>query len=172
MVHTFDPSDDFEPGFFEALGRLVAEFGRLEYIMKVAVKRLRGEKFDEGMLYAEEQLRHLDPLGEEAKKFFCERVDDPSRVAEFERQVNDAVDKWEERNDCVHCFWTALDDHSPKRYRPKLEGPKKMKKLRWSRGRVVPVQELRALADRAAAVWKFIDAETERIPHRSPEPKI
>ena len=108
MVHTFDPSDDFEPGFFETLGRLVAEFGRLEYILKLAVKRLRRVSFGEGMLAAEAM--HLEPLGDEAKALFQQRVSDTHRKAEFVARVSEAIIIWEDRNDDVHC---PLDTTKP-----------------------------------------------------------
>lgn len=162
MVHTFDPSDDFEPGFFEALGRLVAEFGRLEYMLKLAVKRLRRVSFGEGMLVAEAM--HLEPLGDEAKALFQQRVSDAGRTAEFVARVSEAITIWEERNDNVHCFWTALKDRSPKRYRPKLLKTGSKKTLDWSRGKVIPVADLQNLANRAAGLWRFIDTETENLP--------
>jgi len=45
-------TDDFPPGFYEALGRVAVSFGRVEYQIKLAVKSLSSKGFSAGMAEA------------------------------------------------------------------------------------------------------------------------
>ena len=67
MAKTVPVRDDFEPLFYDEIGRLVVAAGRVEYVLKLCLKQLVGKGFNAGILEAEE-VRHLAPLCDEVER--------------------------------------------------------------------------------------------------------
>jgi hypothetical protein len=158
MVREIRRSNAFHAGFHDALGRVIVGFGRLEYQMKLAVKRLKGGSFTGGMLRAE-VLRNMKPLCDEANKLYALRVADPDRRAAFAKILERSEVLWEEiRNDIIHSFWTAGPDGAALMYRPKLD--KRRTQVQWARNAKVPATTLLQCADELEALVNALDRET------------
>lgn len=133
--------DDFPSCFFDELGRLVVAAGRVEYVLKLCLKQLRGQGFSAGMLEAEE-LRQLSCLCDKVKNKADQvlkgqqRKDLHALIAEIKRIGG-------QRNDMVHALWTTNDDREPLRIRPQLR--KGCQTVDWSKSKPVPISELRQL---------------------------
>lgn len=142
MARTVPVRDDFEPLFFDEVGRLVVAAGRVEYVLKLCLKQLVGSGFAPGMLEAE-QVRHLSSL--------CDKVaEHAKKKLNGQQQTNfcTLIDKIKtlacQRNDTVHALWTTTDSREPLRVRPELKkGKKGSKSVGWSKTKVVSLDELR-----------------------------
>ena len=151
---TFNPSDEFEEGFFDALGRVTVAFGRLDYMLMIALKRLRqticqreGQPpRDFNVVIAEDfKTKDFGPRTKRAKKLFCCVVFDSTQIQAFEKLVAEANQLWNrERNDNFHAYWTAAHDRTPTRIRPEKE--KGTGIMKWDKSAPVPVATLRAIA--------------------------
>jgi hypothetical protein len=158
MAREIHRSNAFHAGFHDALGRVIVGFGRLEYQMKLVVKRLKGDSFTEGMLRAE-VLRNMKPLCDKAKKLYAVRVADPDRRAAFAKILERSEVLWEElRNDIIHSFWTAGPDSAALMYRPKLD--KRRTQVQWTRNARIPVTTLLQCADELDTLVNALDRET------------
>jgi hypothetical protein len=116
VVTTIKLSDAFESGLYEALGRVAVSFGRLEYSMLVVMKRLRqADRKSQGQppqALDDAVLEDLPIKFEECEKLalslFSKLITDSSRQSAFVELLRKARSLWEnERNDCLHCCWTA-----------------------------------------------------------------
>ena len=79
-------SDDFPPGFYEEVGRLVIAFGRLEYLIKLCFKDLHGNGFTIGMAEAEYDAQSTDDMRCEGSKWLYRlrpNIDSPSRFHRY-----------------------------------------------------------------------------------------
>src|SRR5947209_2524485 len=136
-------TDDFPPGFYEALGRLAVAFGRVEYEIKLAVKSLSGKGFTAGMAEAESS-GQFARLCKKAKSLAAARRLPQPHLSTFARLLDDAMHFAPERNDTLHAVWTAHGNGSPRRFRPFWNWD--TKQLTW-RSRAVPVEELNGHAE-------------------------
>jgi hypothetical protein len=140
MVKTFVVRDDFEPHFFDEVGRLVIVSGRVEYVLKLCLKQLLGNGFTAGMLEAE-KVRHLSSLCDEVAKHANQKL--KSQQWEKFRTLIDKIRALaNQRNDTVHALWTTTDSREPLRVRPQLKGKKGAKSVDWSKTKVVSLDEL------------------------------
>lgn len=133
--------DDFEPLFYDELGRLVVAAGRVEYVLKLCLKTLSGGGFKAGMLKAE-QVRHLSSLCDKVTELAKQKLND-SHKGPFLKLVQEIKCLADERNDTVHALWTTTNGREPLRVRPELTGGKGSKKVDWSKTKTVPLNMLR-----------------------------
>jgi hypothetical protein len=131
-----------------AFARLILEFGRLEYLIKLCIKDMHGRGFTEGMIEAESQ-RQFKSLCEYAKRLAHEKLTSAEAVA-FVEILEAAIELAEYRNDTVHAYWTIEDD-APLRVRQRLN--RKTAAVDWSRARTVSVGELTSSADQIRNLW-------------------
>lgn len=141
MAKTLVVRDDFEPLFFDEVGRLVVAAGRIEYELKLCIKDLRGAGFTAGMLEAE-QVRHLSDLCDEVSKSAKAKLE-PEPLRKFLLLICEIRVLAEHRNDTVHALWTATDTREPLRVRPEIKGKKATKSVNWSKTKLMPLNELR-----------------------------
>ncbi len=147
LVPTIALSDAFEGGFYESLGRVAVAFGRLEYFIVIAMKRLRQadrqarslptKSFDDAVL---NDIRFdFKKCEQEAVALFASLVADGPRRTDFTESFSKARLLWEnERNDCLHCCWTAAHDGAPMRLRPeKVRDPAGNLTLTWAASGIV-----------------------------------
>ena len=135
MTRMIPVKDDFPDGFYEAFARVIIEFGRLEYLLKLCIKDIHAKGFDQGMLEAESKrqfevlCRHANANG---RKYLTSDEADA-----FDLFIEEARKLADYRNDTVHAFWT-VENGSPVRIRPiKKDGA-----VDWSLGGAVSVEEL------------------------------
>ena len=81
MAQTYERNDRFPPVFFESIGRVTVAFGRLEYVLKLAIKRLGALPFDEAMF--EVDRKQFRDLAEIAKQRFAQQVSEPRQGEPF-----------------------------------------------------------------------------------------
>lgn len=162
-----DINDDFPPGFIEALGRCVVEFGRLEYLLKACIKSLlkRATKpppggltaFLEGMAEAEKQ-GSFGNVRKKAEALAQRDLPEPHRST-FVELLERAEVLGDERNDNVHALWNPKGGEV-RRYRPYWD--RTAKDLRWRNKAVTPAEldaltaQLRALSEdlrKARIAW-------------------
>ena len=143
MVQTIPIRDDFEPLFFDEMGRLVVAAGRVEYVLKLCLKKLLGNGFTTGMLEAEKE-RALSSLCDEVAKQAGTILDTRQR-ANFCSLIDSIKELADQRNDTVHALWTTTDSRKLLRVRPELKGKKGSESVDWSKTKVVSLDELRKL---------------------------
>ncbi|MFL9932707.1 hypothetical protein P0D88_26520 [Paraburkholderia sp. RL18-103-BIB-C] len=154
-MQTISLKDDFPPGFYDELARVVVAFGRLEYLIKLCVKALIDEGFTKGMAEAESNSQ-FSKLCEVAKK----RADDklnPTEAKKFFGLIQQAKDLAEFRNSAVHASWTSDENGLPLRISPswaKVKGA-----VNWTRSRVVGVRELQDAREKIECLRRALDAE-------------
>lgn len=141
MAKTVAVRDDFDPLFFDEVGRLVVAAGRVEYVLKLCLKQLHGAGFVAGMLEAE-SVRHLSSLCDEVSKLGAAKLTD-QQSGHFRALVETIKALAEHRNDTVHALWTTTKLREPLRVRPQLKGEKGSKSVDWSKTKVVSLNELR-----------------------------
>ena len=157
MPRDIPPKNDFPNGFHVELARIVIEFGRLEYLLKLCVKDMSEKKFDEGLLEAESQGQFVR-LCEHALDLAETKLSDAERSA-FENIVSIAKQLAVYRNDSVHAYWT-MENGAILRVRPRKDGDG----IEWDRSRAVTVAELAAKADEMKQL--HVDLERRRMQWR------
>lgn len=162
MVKEIPVRDDFEPLFFDEMGRLVVVVGRLEYELKLFVKQLLGKGFKAGMLEAE-KMRNFSRLCDEvvdlAKQTREKKNLTDVHVSRLEALIKKIKLRAELRNDVVHALWTTTDSRNPLRIRPELLGKKGSQSVNWSKGRVVPLGELQQLRRRLEKAYDALQCQ-------------
>jgi hypothetical protein len=143
MVKVHKVTEDFRPGFYAALGRMVVAAGRVEYELKLVLKSLLGKGMAEGMEEAERKGRRLSGLCERVMQLAAQKLPDRERVA-VGKQVAKALKLMDQRNDHIHAFWVPGPRRNAARIRPRLD--KSANAVRWDRSRPVRISELHALA--------------------------
>jgi hypothetical protein len=141
MAKTVPVRDDFEPLFYDEIGRLVVAAGRVEYVLKLCLKQLVGKGFTAGIFEAEE-VRHLAPLCDEVEKHAKSKLNGDQQK-NFCAVIDTIRLLADERNDAVHALWTTTESREPLRVRPQLKGKKGSRSVDWSRTEVVSLGELR-----------------------------
>ena len=144
MVQTIPIRDDFEPLFFDEMGRLVVAAGRVEYVLKLCLKKLLGNGFTTGMIKAEEK-QALSRLCDEVAKQAGTKLLDTRQRANFCSLIDSIKELADQRNDTVHALWTTTDSRKLLRVRPELKGKKGSESVDWSKTKVVSLDELRKL---------------------------
>ena len=105
MAKTVPVRDDFEPLFFDEVGRLVVAAGRVEYVLKLCLKQLLGKGFTTGMLEAE-KVRHLSSLCDEVSGLARSKLS-TKQQKEFCALIETIKALAKQRNDVVHALWTT-----------------------------------------------------------------
>lgn len=141
MVKCITIRDDFEPLFFDEMGRLVVAAGRVEYILKLCLKSFLGKGFTPGMLEAE-KVRTLSSLCDEVAKHANQKLNHQQQ-ANFCPLIDKIKVLADQRNDTVHALWTTTDSREPFRIRPELKRKKSPQSVSWSKSKVVSLNELR-----------------------------
>jgi hypothetical protein len=154
-------SDDFPPGFYDALGRLVVAFGRVEYEIKLAVKSLSDKGFSKGFYDAEsESLRGFSTLCTKAKGLAAAKLTEPHRST-FSDLVDKALSLATERNDNLHALWTADGKGKPVRVRPFRD--KANKTLDW-RSRPATIAEMNSHENSLVQLFRALYAARNAWP--------
>ena len=155
---TIELNDAFEASFYDALGRVVVAFGRLEYSTLIVIKRLRQferqslgqppKTFDDAVL--ENFPVNFEECEKHAPSLFSKLITDSGRQSAFTALLSKARTLWEtERNDCLHCCWTATTGRAPMRLRPKrVRDAAGNWTLTWEPSGEVPVNTLLDVAQR------------------------
>jgi len=141
-VVELDLRDDFEEGFWEEMEKLVVAFGRLEYIMKLALKQLSGKSFELGMAEAE-GIRAFQHLCDRTLTQIRAKVPDSDTKQTALEVVCHCKELAKERNDMVHTLWTSEPNRVNRRVRPELD--RKTKKLEWKKSVSIPLVGLKNL---------------------------
>lgn len=146
-------NDNFPHGFHEALGRFAVAFGRVEYVIKLAVKSLSGKEFNEGIKEAASygQFRNLC---KKAKELADEKLAMPE-ASTFSILIDKALNLATDRNANLHALWTADEKGTPFRYGYLSDA--KGKRLDWH-SRPVTIAELNNLTDALSKLYRDIDA--------------
>ncbi len=164
-MHLIELTDDhlnyYPPGFLEAMGELVVEFGRAEYLVKLTYKDLAGLSFSEGLAAAEGH-RQFSQLCDATKKAATEHLvanDDREKLVEL---LDDMKERSRERNDMVHAMWyRALPDGTMQRSRIELD--RKTKKLDWTKSTLAGTQDVKSLAKELRVRWEFLHELRQHI---------
>src|SRR5215469_15013737 len=125
-----DQFNSYPEGFLDGMGRLVVEFGRAEYLVKLVFKQLHGLSFSKGLALAEGH-RQFSKLCEETKKAADEKLTDVEQRSKLVDVLDEMRELSLERNDMIHAMWYAIDDKSMQRSRVELD--KKTGRLDWSK---------------------------------------
>lgn len=152
-------SDDFPPGFYEEVGRLVVAFGRLEYLVKLCFNDLHGKGFTIGMAQAEYEAQALSR--------FCGETGMLAKLAKsklsttqtdlFCALLKTLVTLGTFRNDTVHAWWYVDAKGLPFRIRPKKNSHESAD---WTRGRVVQIDEIQSTREEIDHL--YLDLERQR----------
>jgi hypothetical protein len=153
LVQQILVKDDFEPSFYDEIGRLVVAFGRLEYLVKLCVKTLSKQGFTKGMVHAESK-RQFTTLCEEAKTLADSKLSGTD-AKRFSAIIDRILQLADERNDVVHALWTAASSGVPLRIRPKWD--KQTKGVKWDKSQLVPLLELRNCRQRMEEIFYELD---------------
>ncbi|WP_147440686.1 hypothetical protein [Paraburkholderia sp. RAU2J] len=150
--------DDFPAGFHDELGRLVAAWGRVEYLLMLCGKTLDAEGFTLGMRSQILKGKRLDE--------FCKHYEPIARAklpelqaGRFRELLAQAQSLAVLRNDNVHAVWTTDDGGEPLRYRPKKNKPKNQ--VDWCKDSV-PVCQLRDTRQRIEGFLCRLDNERKK----------
>ena len=152
----------FPRGFYSAYAKLVIEFGRLEYLIKLCIKDMHGQGFTHGMIEAESK-RQFSALGRYAKKLAADTLT-PYETDAFEQFIEEAALLADYRNDSVHAYWT-VEKGEPLRVRPKWD--KKSRSVNWDRGGPVSVSDLRQKYQETRNLRERLDAARKKWSVRS-----
>jgi hypothetical protein len=158
MATTFRIRDDFQPGFYAALGKVVVAWGCVEYELKLVVKDLLGKGFTIGMAKAE-SIGQFCKLCKCAKALADDKLPEPHR-SKFIGHVELAKMLARERNDHVHAAWTSGPMGHAMRIRPWWD--KKAELVDWERSSGVSISDLDALAAKARVLQRAINATRRR----------
>ena len=160
-MQAFDIKNNFPDDFYDALGRLVVAFGRVEYVIKLTVKSLSAEGFTRGMAHAESQ-RTFRLLCKRAKELGNDRL--PSdKAAQFTALIDQAITLAPQRNDNTHSCWTTDNQATPLRLRSFWNTRTDPKQLEW-RSRTVMPDELRQIAAAMDALYRALQQERKTWP--------
>ncbi len=157
MAKKFAVRDDFEPLFYDELGRLVVAAGRVEYVLKLCLKSLSGKGFTAGMLEAEE-VRHLSSLCDKVTELAKKKLNDSDKE-QFLKLVLEIEQLAKERNDTIHALWTTTDAREPLRIRPELTRPKRSRRVDWSKTKTVPLNTLRKVRRRLEDAYSQLQCQ-------------
>ena len=154
MAREIPINDQFRDGFYEALARVIVEFGRFEYLVKLCVKDLSEKGFDAGLLEAQ-SITKFRRLCNRALDIANEKLN-ADEYSEFDRIMEEASSLAIYRNDSVHACWTT-ENGTQLRVRP----VKKDDVVDWTRSRSVDVTELRAKAEEIRQL--FLELNHKRL---------
>ena len=143
-------NNDFPLDFYEALGRLVVAFGRVEYEIKLAVKSLSGKGFTAGMAEAEDSGQFWK-LCKKARSLAAKGLPE-GPLSTFLALIDEVINLAPNRNDNLHALWTTDEKGNSIRYRPFLN---KANGLQW-RSRPVTVAELKSNASTLLVLHRAI----------------
>jgi hypothetical protein len=104
MVQGITVTEEFPPGFFDAFGRMVMWFGRIEYLMKLVHSRLGGEGMLQGFLDATNR-DEFEKRCRDFQQLYDARFSDPMQRLALAKVLGSLRPLWEYRNDCIHCCW-------------------------------------------------------------------
>ncbi len=152
----------FPRGFYSAYAKLVIEFGRLEYLIKLCIKDMHGQGFTQGMIEAESK-RQFSALCRYAMELAADTLTSHETDA-FEQIIEKAALLADYRNDSIHAYWT-VEKGEPLRVRPKWD--KKSRSINWDRDGPVSVLELRQKYQQTRNLWERLDAERKKWSVRS-----
>ncbi len=140
----WDIQDKFPQPLLRVVGQITIAAGQLEYVLKLAYKRARGEGMEIGMAAAE-KLPFKD-LCDETQKYFDKKITDPALQQQLSKILTDANQAWLDRHTVIHAvFAISLQDNELKRYfKKKAKGKVKNQGKYYDVG----VKELRALRNR------------------------
>jgi len=166
MVKLVEIRNNLPPDFYDELGRLVVDFGRVEYMVKLFIEDLGGKGFTAGMADAESR-RAFSALCDAAKQGIegdCCLTNEQKSA--FVNLIEMAISLGNYRNDIVHALWTADGRGYPIRIRPKWI--RASRSVKWDGG-PVSVDELRAKRMEMEQVWQLLYAQRKAwlSPHLS-----
>jgi hypothetical protein len=150
-------ADDFHPLFYDELGRLTVATGRIEYMLKLCIKDLKGGGFTVGMSLAE-KIRNFSDLCSCAITLSSDALDEPHRST-FQDLVKKIGALGDDRNDMIHAMWTATDDRVALRIRP--ERKKKSNAINWKKTRRIEIDELSTLRRKVEAAFRELLSNRE-----------
>jgi hypothetical protein len=114
------PITDPDPAVIAEIGRITIAWGRLEYVMKLAIKRCLGRPFSEGMLHAEKR-RQFSELLKELRGQFAQQTLDKETRALLDKVLAQIEDLNEKRQDIIHSSWTVSPEGHPRMWRSNME---------------------------------------------------
>jgi len=159
-----DQWNRYPEGFLEQMGKLVVEFGRAEYLVKLVFKQLHGLPFSEGLALAEGH-RQFSTLCEETKKTADEKLADVAQRNKLVDVLDEMRELSVERNHMIHAMWYAIDDESMQRSRVELD--KKAGKLDWSKSAQFTAAHMKNLAWRLQVCREYLHALRQTWPQMS-----
>ena len=162
MAKTAPVRDDFEPLFFDEVGRLVVAAGRVEYVLKLCLKQLLGKGFTTGMLEAE-KVRHLSSLCDEVSGLARSKLS-TKQQKEFCALIETIKALAKQRNDVVHALWTTTTSREPRRVRPQLKGKKGSETVDWSKTEVVSLTKLLKVRRQLEDAYASLQGQREMWP--------
>ena len=160
-MREFPVKDNFPDDFYEALGRVIVAFGRLEYVIKLTVKSLMAEGFTLGMAHAESRAA-FHRLCNRAKELGNKRLP-TDKATRFTALIDRAISLAPKRNDNSHACWTTDNDATPLRLRPFWNTRTDPSQLEW-RTRTVTPEELCQIAADMNAVYRDLQQERKTWP--------
>jgi len=114
MVYMSLATDDWEPELLQAVGRFVIAFGQLEHVLKLALKRINGRSYEEGMSLAEE-IRGNPALCKRIKDDYSIRAMNQGNENFVEQLLNWVVGLAQFRNFLVHGYWHEVVENQERR---------------------------------------------------------
>lgn len=115
----------FLPSLLKAFAMMTIEFGRLERIVYLAVKNVRGQGYSEGLIHALKQFR-FQKICNELERLFLDRYGPGVEADWLHAFVDRAKAQAEERNDYVHSMWLTNAARKPCCIRVRLKRPEKI----------------------------------------------
>lgn len=120
------PEDDKT---FEMVGKIIVEFGRIEYIVKLGIERLSrnlkrrvgiDENFSTGIFEAEREKKFQNLCDKLEYKFNQANIDD-QKIKSFKTLLNRLQEAYELRNTIVHGCWSTDPERNNTIIRSKME---------------------------------------------------
>jgi hypothetical protein len=141
-------------GFLRAMGELAIEFGRAEYLVKLAYKDLRGLPFGEG-LYEAERMNFSD-LCEATKKLALETFADDDKRKKFVELIGAIKDYAQQRNDMIHAMWFRASPSATHMQRQRVLRNKQQRRLDWSRSGLLETNDVSSLGVELGLAWRYL----------------
>lgn len=104
MARQVDLTDELPPELLVLLGRLLVNFGQIEYLLQLSIKRLSGKGLSDGLRDAE-RLVNLSELCEEAQRLFEQQTMDQGLEGDFRNIITCVKNLNDMRPNVIHGFF-------------------------------------------------------------------
>jgi hypothetical protein len=144
---------EFSPSLLKAFAMMTIEFGRLERIVYLAIKSVRGQGYSEGLIHALNKFQ-FGKICDELERLFLDRYG-PSMEANWLHEfVVRAKKHADERNNFIHSMWSTNSDGKPFCARVYLKRPEKILEEMVLQ---IDVRQIKTFSADLSASWRSLN---------------